>query len=461
LAGGKIENAMNTLPFYVVTLRHERWEDALASAKKLPQDAIAELRLDLFPDRDPEAMVQALHGQCLVSCRRVSEGGQWPDQDEKARLAFLEQASRAKPAWIDLEWELPLPAWLAKGETQRLRSVHVASGVFDLDTRLQRLPEGEAYKWVGHALRLSDNARLKAPLAWAKERDIPLSAFLMGAKGIPSRVLQRVWGGAFTYAASDDGLAAAPGQIKIGTMTFWRTHCLDSDTKLYGVIGEPVLHSRSPTYHNERFHRASKNAVYLPLESSDASEACEALDALGILGLSITAPLKETLPAKLGLKGPQNTLWRRGQGEAWQAMNTDALALSQAITGFAQGPVMVLGDGGVAQTSVDVLKAMGFEVLQASRRQTLNIEEVRATEPIGVIQATSLGMKMGDTLPFPDLLAAAEPSLQWTVEWIYKEDTSFAAWARGRGLPLVEGAHLFLLQAEAQSRSFIEAFGQG
>ena len=62
-------------------------------------------------------------------------------------------------------------------------------------------------------------------------------------------------------------------------------------------------------------------------------------------------------------------------------------------------------------------------------------------------------------MPFPQLLEAAQPSARWAVEWIYKEDTAFALWARGAGHYLVAGSDLFEAQAEAQSRRFIEGCG--
>ena len=64
---------MTTLPFFIVTLTHPTWDAALDCARALPEDALAELRLDLFPDKDPAEMVRDLNGRCLVSCRRVSE----------------------------------------------------------------------------------------------------------------------------------------------------------------------------------------------------------------------------------------------------------------------------------------------------------------------------------------------------------------------------------------------------
>jgi 3-dehydroquinate dehydratase/shikimate dehydrogenase len=449
------------LPFHIVTLTHPEWEEALACVKRLGEDTLPELRLDLFPLADPEAMVDALKRRCLVTCRRVSEGGRWPDEDEAGRLAHLLRALPGRPAWLDLEWDLPIPPELqaARTHVRLLRSVHVAPGVFDLESRLRNLPEGEAFKWVGWAGRLGDNGLLRAPLAWARDHGIPLAAFLMGSKGLVSRAMQSAWGGAFTYAAPNDGPAAAPGQLPLATLRAWRCARLHKGHGLCGVIGEPVLHSLGPAFHNPRFQRAFKDLLYLPLSCGEAGEAVEALDLLGVLGLSITAPLKLSLPAALGLAGPLNTLWRRSPSEPWQGANTDAEAFGQQLSKLAPGPVLLLGEGGVARTSLATLQAAGQSVLRASRRASLEAAAVAAFAPVGVVQATSLGMGAEDPAPFPELLAAALPSARWAVEWIYKEDTAFALWAREAGLALVAGATLFEAQAEAQSRDFIEGCG--
>jgi len=451
---------MSPKPFYFVTLTHARWEDALACARRLPPEAMAELRLDLFPDAEPEALVRDLERRCLVSCRRPEEGGAWAG-DEPARLERLLAAARCRPAWIDLEWELPVPAALAEVRThvRLLRSVHVAAGVFDLERRLERLPEGDAYKWVGHAATLADNARLKAPLAWARDHKLALSAFLMGPRGIPSRCLQAAWGGAFTYAMPDDAAAAAPGQLPLARMLAWRCHRLHAGYGLCGVLGQPVLHSLGPAFHNPRFQQAFKDLLYLPLECGDPAEALAALEALDLLGASLTAPLKESLPPLLGLEGPLNTLWRRQAGTPFAGANTDALALDAALDALAAGPVLLLGDGGVAETSRRLLARRGWPCLQLSRRAPAPPERVRDFAPVGIIQATRLGMDPGDPLPFPDALGAAAPTVRWGVEWIYKEDTAFAAWIQDGGGTLVPGAALFDAQAAAQSTAFIRECG--
>ncbi len=319
-------------------------------------------------------------------------------------------------------------------------------GVFDLEARLQALPEGDAFKWVGHAGRLADNAKVKASLG----RGLPLSAFLMGPKGIPSRCLQRAWGGAFTYAAPDHGGPAAPGQVALATLRAWGCAELSRGASLLGVFGSPVLHSKGPAFHNPRLGAA---ALYLPLETESAEEAVEALEALAIPAASITAPLKEMLPFALGLEGPLNTIWR-GDG-AWRGANTDADALRAALRSKPEGAVLVLGSGGVAETSRKVLEELGRKVIQISRAVRLDPETLRRAAPVGVIQATSLGMALGDARPFPEALDSARPSLRWAVEWVYKERTAFAEWAEG--LDLVEGASLFQAQAEAQSSLFLDA----
>ena len=58
-----------------------------------------------------------------------------------------------------------------------------------------------------------------------------------------------------------------------------------------------------------------------------------------------------------------------------------------------------------------------------------------------------------------EALAAAAPSGRWGVDWIYKEDTAFAAWIQDGGGTLVPGAALFDAQAAAQSTAFIRECG--
>ena len=51
---------MSPLPFHLVTLTHSEWEQALACGRRLGDDALPELRLDLFPEADETHFHNAL-----------------------------------------------------------------------------------------------------------------------------------------------------------------------------------------------------------------------------------------------------------------------------------------------------------------------------------------------------------------------------------------------------------------
>ena len=453
---------MNNLPFYIVPLTHHDWEEAVVYARKLPAEAIPEVRLDLLaPDVDTEKFVDLLKHRCVVSCRRISEGGRWPDEDEAGRMEKLQTAMSGRPQWIDMEWELDIPAWLEAEltHTRILRSIHVAPGVFDIEARIENLPKGDAYKWVGHADRLTDNLAIKKSLAWARDHCVNLSAFLQGKKGVISRCMQAAWGGGFMYAAPDNADESALGQIKLETMLSWRCHRLYQDYGLCGVIGSPVLQSQGPVFHNSRFQRSFKDLIYLPLEADSPEEALEAMKNLPLLGVSITMPFKETLPAIMNLPSPTNTIWHRECGAPWQSANTDSQALEYYLANLPNGPVLVLGSGGVAKASMDLLERMGRQVLNCSRRNPVASGCVTTFAPVGVIQATCLGMESRDPLPFPNVLEAALPTLRWAIEWVNNDITPFNAWAHTSGLIQVRGEDLFEKQANLQSQIFIRECG--
>jgi 3-dehydroquinate dehydratase/shikimate dehydrogenase len=452
---------MSNLPFYIVPLTHSDWEAAASCAKKLPGEALPEIRLDLFPDADAERMVDSVKRKCIVSCRRARDGGRWPDGDEAGRLERLQLALKGRPHWFDLEWDLEIPPWLDADlmHTRLLRSFHAPPGVLDVEGMLRELPKGDAYKWVGHAIRLADNAAVKSALAWAKNHRIILSAFLMGEKGIAGRCMQSAWGGSFTYAAPNDAGPSAPGQLSLDLMMSWRCHRLHQGHGICGVVGSPVRQSAGPAFHNLRFQRFFKDLIYLPLEAASPEEVLEAAEALPLLGVSVTMPLKESLAAQLNCPSPINTIWRRSADDRWQWGNTDAEALSAFLDELPGGPVLVLGSGGVAKTSMAAIEKRGWPAMMHSRRIPQPLSDISAFGPVGAVHATSLGMDGDGALPFPDVLDAALPTLRWAAEWVNAESTAFAAWAEANGLRLVLGHELFEKQALAQSNIFIRECG--
>ena len=81
---------------------------------------------------------------------------------------------------------------------------------------------------------------------------------------------------------------------------------IDGKTKLYGLIGTPVEHSKSPAMYNYSFDRLGINSAYLaydvPLEKT--GEAVAALRLLGCGGFNVTMPCKTEVTKSLDRLSP-------------------------------------------------------------------------------------------------------------------------------------------------------------
>ena len=180
---------------------------------------------------------------------------------------------------------------------RRGRGVVVSSHVYgecppDLADRWQALMRSgaEIAKLAVEARSLDDTAKVMA-LGQPREGDGGPGHVLiaMGDQGLASRVLSTRIGNRWTYA----GDSVAPGQVSAQRMIDeFRFHDLRPGTAVYGVVGNPVMHSLSPVMHNAGFRHYGIDAVYLPLLAKDAADFVAFARSLGLAGASITAPFK-------------------------------------------------------------------------------------------------------------------------------------------------------------------------
>jgi shikimate dehydrogenase len=150
---------------------------------------------------------------------------------------------------------------------------------------------------------------------------------------------------------------------------------IDSQTELYGVIGNPVRHSLSPILHNGAFRRMGLNAVYLTFEVRNLKEAIEGIRGLDIRGVSVTLPFKtsaipfldevedvagkikavNTISNEKGVLIGYNTDW-------WGAMKT-----LEEKTDLEGKKVLLLGAGGTARAIGFGLKERDCELIISNR----------------------------------------------------------------------------------------------
>ncbi|MEP6788467.1 MAG: type I 3-dehydroquinate dehydratase, partial [Acidobacteriota bacterium] len=211
----------------------------------------------------------------IISTFRPKEQGGCRDLSYSKREAFW--TSGHETAYCDIEEDLVEttdPPWLW-GE--RICSYHDFRGVPpDLEDIVGRLFDTDVDK-VKIAI-LANDVTDSIPL-WkllkqgrpygelSPRRMIPIA---MGEAGKWTRILGLAHGAFLTYAALDAGDETAPGQITAKDMIeIYRVKELDEETKVYGIIGDPVSGSLSPAMLNPAFAESNINAVYLPLLVKD------------------------------------------------------------------------------------------------------------------------------------------------------------------------------------------------
>lgn len=241
---------------------------------------LVELRVDLIGDARAAAGLLAAHPDqpFIVTLRRADQGGAWTG-GEGERLALLREM-RPRRGYVDVElaswdaWRRAAADEPATSVTQKtIASHHDLRGTpADLDGLFAALHAtgAGAVKAVFTPRDATDALRILAALR-ASARRRPTIALGMGAAGLATRVLARKFGALLTFAALDPQAASAPGQPTIAELrSLYRWDTITPATAVYGVVGWPIEHSRSPHVHNAGFEAGRDDAVYLPLPVAPA-----------------------------------------------------------------------------------------------------------------------------------------------------------------------------------------------
>jgi len=338
--------------------------------------ARVELRLDRAPALDFAALVRSMPLPVLAACPRRAEGGFF-EGSAAERAGRLLAAAEGGADFLDLPLGAERPAGLP-GAVRLVHSWHEAPGErADLEERLHRLEArcrpGDVVKVVAWAETYSESVRA---FSLYGRTSAPLIAFAQGAGGRASRAFAVVFGAPWIYVR-DDEPATAPGQWRLSELfALFPPGGAGPSTRLFGVAGNPIGHSRSPLLWNFAFRLCGIDAFYLALEPDRFGGFLEAHAHPAFQGFSVTAPFKraaleaagEADPAALRA-GAANTLQRTAAG--WKAFNTDGAAALDALqeAGLSlPGRVLVLGAGGAARGAASEALARGFAVHLASRR---------------------------------------------------------------------------------------------
>jgi len=274
--------------------------------------------------------------------------------------------------------------------------------------------------------------------------------------------------------------------------------------KKYLVIGNPIEHSLSPKIHNFWLKKHNIDAIYEQekLELSDLKKLVSRVRDGEIDGVNVTTPFKNSIIQHLdkaidytsnmqklppdtywgssGLPHSVNTLFKRDKFVL--GANTDTSGFLQSLNvldiDVKDKSVLIFGAGGVVQSIIFILKIQGVKKIYLSNRTKSKAEDIRLDhvnnnnksiieiieweslledppEADIIINATSLGLKKDDVIPFN--FEKYEKKTFYDIVYNKKENlpavtdsfqgTIFLAGGMGKGNRVRNGAAMLILQA--------------
>ena len=166
---------------------------------------------------------------------------------------------------------------------------------------------------------------------------------------------------------------------------------LNGETLVYGIIGYPVKHSKSPTFQTAAFQKLGINAVYVPfhVKPEDLQKAIDGIRALSIKGVNVTVPHKEEvikyvneISEEVKYIGAANTI--ENIDGYLKAYNTDAYGFIRGLKELLQQVnkqipelyFLVLGAGGASRAIIYGLVKEGAKKIYLANRTLEKAEKI-------------------------------------------------------------------------------------
>ncbi|KAF2287934.1 hypothetical protein GH714_003324 [Hevea brasiliensis] len=472
----------------------------MKKAQELGADLV-EIRVDFLKNFSPRQNLEVLIKQSplptLITYRPKWEGGEYDGQESKRQEA-LRLAIELGSDFVDVELKVAQGFFSSiQGKKPEKVKIIVSSHNYESTPSIEEIGElvariqatgADIVKIATTALDITDNARMFHVLVHSQ---VPMIGLVMGERGLMSRILTAKYGGFLTFGSIEAGIVSAPGQPTIkDLLDLYNLRLIGSDTKIHGVIGNPIGHSKSPHLYNAAFKSVGFNGIYLPLLVDNVANYISTYSSPDFVGYSYTIPHKED-----GLKccdevdpiaqaiGAISCMIRRPTDGKLMGYNVDYLgaigAIEEALRGSNGTPpsvsplagklFVVMGAGGAGKALAYGGYEKGARVVVANRTyekakelaskvggQAMTLAELKDFHPEeGMILAntTSVGMKprIEDT-PLPKE-ALKHYSLVFDAIYTPKL-TRLLREAQECGATIVYGTEMFINQAFVQFERF-------
>ncbi len=253
---------------------------------------------------------------------------------------------------------------------------------------------------------------------------------------------------------------------------------------VYGVIGNPIAHSKSPVIHLF-FAKQTEQAIHygrIFAELGEFKVTAQEFFARGGKGLNITVPFKleaydmaQKRTARAEIAKAANVLWIK-DGELW-CDNTDGVGFVRDLERLLkrqnikpqEAKVLILGAGGAAQGVIDPLMSLGVKSISIANRtfskaqelakqfpglHTISLDElsgiannvVDAEKFDLILNATATGL--GNSSPMTkELLQKLAAPKTIAYDMVYGKETQFMKDASSLSILAVDGLGMLVQQA--------------
>ncbi|GLJ31422.1 hypothetical protein SUGI_0630490 [Cryptomeria japonica] len=470
---------------------------------------IIELRLDHLHNFNPNTQLQIILNQrplpIIVTYRPKWEGGEY-EGEEATRLDTLRLALELGADYVDVELQVA-PTFIKSISEKKSRNskIIVSSHNYQSTPSLKELGQlvtriqdtgADIVKIATTATNITDVNQIfqvQKGLHAQSEMTVPIIALAMSSRGLISRILCPKFGGYLTFGSIGIGKESASGQPTLtDLLKIYKIKSLSRDTKIFGIIGNPVGHSKGPILHNQAFREIGFDGIYVPFLVDDLAQFLTVYSTPDFAGFSVTIPHKEAAlqccdevePVAQSI-GAVNTIVRRHSDGKLIGYNTDYMGAISAVEDGLKGRLssgdwenisplsgrlfVVVGAGGAGKALAYGAKEKGARVAIANRNyeraktlaslvggEAIPLEKLDSFCPEnGMILANTTSVGMHPNVNETPISKEALKSYDLVFDAVYTPKvTRLLREAEETGATVVSGLEMFIRQAMGQFELF-------
>jgi 3-dehydroquinate dehydratase/shikimate dehydrogenase len=442
-------------------------------AKQLGAE-LAEIRLDFIKDPDLQTIISKRPLPLIITNRPKWEGGVF-EGDEQKRYLSLIYAVNLGVEYVDIEFKAYKS--FEKKDTRVILSFHDFSS---FPPNLEKIIEKMTYlepDLIKIAVKINSMSELLKLLKIQSETIYPSVFIPLGEFGEPVRILYKKFGNLIGYCYLDE--STAEGQVSIKEFVdVYHAKRINGNIKVYGLIGNPVKHTRSHEVYNRAFYKDGINALFLKFKMDEISLLKNLMDIFDIEGLAVTIPHKQAIVKYLDHIdnvakeiGAVNTVVKkdgrlRGFNTDWHGVYEpiNNLCKERGIS-LSNQKALVIGAGGAGRACIHALKKLGCDVYLYNRTKDKGrrvaeesgiayLEDIKDLGFKVIINATPVGsyQQIDETPVKPEIFKRG----QIVFDCVYNPPkTRFLREAEANGAYTISGLEMFLTQFTHQYQYFL------